>query len=118
LKELRSMLDPFELSRSIDQKLESIYALANRRLSPKAVTARGATAAGNGYIFVSTAAFPVTFLSGLTWRCATMTRAMRTQVAIILSCTPLLRFCCALGAEISSRANVHRERGRKKIFRQ
>jgi hypothetical protein len=44
LKKLRSLLDPFELSRSIDRKLESIYALANRRLSPKAITSRGATA--------------------------------------------------------------------------
>jgi hypothetical protein len=34
-KKLRSMLDPFELSRSIDRKLESIYALANRRPSPE-----------------------------------------------------------------------------------
>jgi len=32
-KKLRSMLDPFELSRSIDRKFRSIYALANRRLS-------------------------------------------------------------------------------------
>jgi hypothetical protein len=31
LKQLPSMLDPFELSRSIEGKLESIYALANRR---------------------------------------------------------------------------------------
>ena len=44
LNKLRSMLDPFELSRSIDRKLEGIYALANRRLSPKAITSRGATA--------------------------------------------------------------------------
>src|SRR5499425_854047 len=44
LKKLRSQLDPFELSRSIDRKLEIIYALANRRLSPKAITPRGATA--------------------------------------------------------------------------
>jgi transposase InsO family protein len=44
LQTLRSRLDPFELSRSIDRKLESIYALANWRLSPKAITSRGATA--------------------------------------------------------------------------
>jgi len=44
LKKLRSQLDPFELSKSIDRKLERIYALANRRLSPKAASARGATA--------------------------------------------------------------------------
>jgi hypothetical protein len=47
-KRLRSTLDPFELARSIDCKLEAIYALANRRLSPKAATARGATAAAVG----------------------------------------------------------------------
>jgi hypothetical protein len=70
LKKLHSMLDPFELSRSIDRKLESIYALANRRLSPKAITERGATAAGNHSIFnVSTAAVPVTFLTCLTRHC-------------------------------------------------
>jgi len=40
----RSTLDPFELANTIDRKLESVYALANRRLSPKATTSRGATA--------------------------------------------------------------------------
>ena len=44
LKKLRSTLDPFALAQSIDRKLESIYALANRRLSPKAANSRGATA--------------------------------------------------------------------------
>lgn len=44
LKKLRSTLDPFELSQSIDRKLERIYGLANRRLSPKRTSARGATA--------------------------------------------------------------------------
>ena len=44
LKKLRSTLDPFALAQSIDRKLESIYALANRRLSPKAANLRGATA--------------------------------------------------------------------------
>lgn len=44
LQKLHSMLDPFELARSIDSKLERIYALANRRLSPNAATLRGATA--------------------------------------------------------------------------
>jgi transposase InsO family protein len=43
LKKLRSTLDPFQLSSSIDRKLESIYALANRRLSPKVENSRGAT---------------------------------------------------------------------------
>ena len=44
LKKLRSRLDPFALAESIDRKLESIYALANRRLSPKTANLRGATA--------------------------------------------------------------------------
>jgi len=44
LKKLRSRLDPFELSRSIDRKLEVIYALANRHLSPKMASSRGARA--------------------------------------------------------------------------
>jgi len=44
LKKLRSTLDPFALAQSIDRKLESIYALANRRLSPKAANLCGATA--------------------------------------------------------------------------
>ena len=44
LKKLRSTLDPFELSQSIDRKLERIYGLANRRLSPKRTSPRGATA--------------------------------------------------------------------------
>jgi len=36
LKELRRSLDPFQLAKVIDKKLERIYRLANRRLSPKA----------------------------------------------------------------------------------
>src|SRR5215469_5756386 len=44
LKKLRSRLDPFALAQSIDRKLESIYALANRRLSPKAAKLCSATA--------------------------------------------------------------------------
>ena len=36
LEKLRARLDPFELARRIDGKPERIYALANRRLSPKA----------------------------------------------------------------------------------
>src|SRR5713226_6682793 len=35
LKDLRKSLDPFRLTKIIDQKLERIYKLANRRLSPK-----------------------------------------------------------------------------------
>ena len=44
LKKLHATLDPFELSQSIDRKLERIYALANRRLSPKPTSSRGAKA--------------------------------------------------------------------------
>ena len=36
LKELRRSLDPFQLAKVIDRKLERIYRLANRRLSPQA----------------------------------------------------------------------------------
>jgi hypothetical protein len=36
LKELQRSLDPFQLAKIIDRKLERIYRLANRRLSPKA----------------------------------------------------------------------------------
>ena len=39
-EKLRSSLDPFVLAQSIDRKLEALYALANRRLSPKTQTAR------------------------------------------------------------------------------
>jgi transposase InsO family protein len=35
LRALRQGLDPFELARTIDRKLDRIYALADRRLSPK-----------------------------------------------------------------------------------
>jgi len=34
LKELQRSLDPFQLAKVIDRKLERIYRLANRRLSP------------------------------------------------------------------------------------
>ena len=36
LKKLRQSLDPFQLGKWIDQKLQRIYDMANRRLSPKA----------------------------------------------------------------------------------
>ena len=36
LKKLRQSLDPFQLGKLIDQKLQRIYDMANRRLSPKA----------------------------------------------------------------------------------
>jgi hypothetical protein len=35
LKQLRARLDPFELARTIDQKLQALYRLADHRLSPK-----------------------------------------------------------------------------------
>jgi len=38
LRALRRSLDPFELARTIERKLERIYALADRRLSPKPPT--------------------------------------------------------------------------------
>ena len=37
LEELRKRLDPFQLARTIERKLEGIYRLGNRRLSPKPV---------------------------------------------------------------------------------
>ena len=37
LQELRTRLDPFQLGKVIERKLQRIYELANRRLSPKAV---------------------------------------------------------------------------------
>jgi hypothetical protein len=35
LEELRKSLDPFQLASRIERKLEGIYRLANRRLSPR-----------------------------------------------------------------------------------
>jgi len=43
-KRLLATLDPFDLAARINRKLESVYQLANRRLSPKAETSRRATA--------------------------------------------------------------------------
>jgi hypothetical protein len=37
LEDLRKRLDPFQLARTIERKLERIYRLANHRLSPKQV---------------------------------------------------------------------------------
>jgi transposase InsO family protein len=53
LEELRKHLDPFQLARLIERKLERIYRLADRRLSPKAVKGsvvepRQPTRRGNG----------------------------------------------------------------------
>ena len=42
LEEQRKRLDPFELARVIDRKLERIYRMANRRLSPKETQNRSA----------------------------------------------------------------------------
>jgi len=36
LKTLRQSLDPFQLGKTIEQKLTRLYEMANRRLSPKA----------------------------------------------------------------------------------
>jgi adenosine deaminase len=36
-KNLRSQLDPFELSQTIDRKLQRLYRLAHQRLSPGAL---------------------------------------------------------------------------------
>jgi transposase InsO family protein len=43
-KRLLATLNPFDLAERINRKLESVYQLANRRLSPKAETARSAPA--------------------------------------------------------------------------
>lgn len=45
LKKLRSRLDPFDLASRIDGKLERIYRLTNRRLSPKPAVARAGVTA-------------------------------------------------------------------------
>jgi hypothetical protein len=37
LKKLRASLDPFQLGTAIEQKIEAIYQMANRRLSPQAI---------------------------------------------------------------------------------
>jgi hypothetical protein len=37
LKKRRAALDPFQLGKSIERKIEGIYAMANRRLSPQAM---------------------------------------------------------------------------------
>jgi transposase InsO family protein len=48
LEELRKRLDPFELARTIERKLDRIYRLANRRLSPKEVQETASSRRGNG----------------------------------------------------------------------
>ena len=41
LKKLRASLDPFQLGKAIEQKIEAIYQMANRRLSPHAIQNNG-----------------------------------------------------------------------------
>lgn len=48
LDERRKHLDPFQLARTIDRKLERIYRLANRRLSPKEVQKTASIQQENG----------------------------------------------------------------------
>ena len=48
LKDLRKSLDPFRLAKVIDQKLERIYKLTNRRLSPKPMKKNQIIASGRG----------------------------------------------------------------------
>ena len=48
LEELRKSLDPFQLAKKIERKLEGIYRQANRRLSPKEVPATDSARRGNG----------------------------------------------------------------------
>jgi hypothetical protein len=48
LEELRKRLDPFQLARTIERKLDRIYGLANRRLSPKEVQEKLPRRRGNG----------------------------------------------------------------------
>ena len=64
LEELRKSLDPFQLARTIERKLERVYCLANRRLSPKEVQKTGSkTGREKGYgidIGIRSPVFPVT----------------------------------------------------------
>lgn len=48
LEELRKRLDPFQLSRTIERKLERIARMANRRLSPRMEQTRAVKAARGG----------------------------------------------------------------------
>ncbi len=48
LEERRKRLDPFQLARTIDRKLDRIYRLANRRLSPKEVQETATSRRGKG----------------------------------------------------------------------
>ncbi|MGB9067715.1 MAG: transposase family protein [Candidatus Acidiferrales bacterium] len=48
LEEQRKRLDPFQLAKTIERKLERIYRLANRRLSPKEVQEATSSRPGKG----------------------------------------------------------------------
>jgi hypothetical protein len=48
LEEQRKRRDPFQLAGTIERKLERIYRLANRRLSPKEVQETAASRRGKG----------------------------------------------------------------------
>src|ERR1700691_2825353 len=48
LEEQRKRLDPFQLAKTIERKLERIYRLANRRLSPKEVQQATSSRRGQG----------------------------------------------------------------------
>jgi transposase InsO family protein len=48
LEELRKRLDPFQLARTIERKLERIYRMANHRLSPKEVAETTTSRRGKG----------------------------------------------------------------------
>jgi hypothetical protein len=48
LEEQRKRLDPFQLAKTIERKLERIYRLANRRLSPKEVQEEASIRRGKG----------------------------------------------------------------------
>jgi hypothetical protein len=65
LRALRQRLDPFELARTIDRKLQRIYDLADRRLSPQPPTPPSRAVTFQMARRVHT---KVTFLNGLTRR--------------------------------------------------
>jgi transposase InsO family protein len=61
LEELRKSLDPFQLARAIERKLERIYRLSNRRLSPKELQKPARREKGCGIdIGIRSPVFPVT----------------------------------------------------------
>jgi hypothetical protein len=48
LKKLRASLDPFQLGKVIERKIEGIYEMANRRLSPQATQKKRSLPAEQG----------------------------------------------------------------------